>query len=65
MALALIVRRYGGSSLRGLKPVLRLFGLPGGPLREPRLPLDAAEVEKMALALDQLQIPGAPRLPKS
>lgn len=64
MALAAIVRRYGGSSLRGLKPMLNLFGVPGGTLREPRLPLDAAEVEKMARAVDALQIPGAPRLVK-
>ena len=64
MALAAIVRRYGGSSLRGLKPMLNLFGVPGGTLREPRMPLDPAEVEKMAKAVDALQIPGAPRLVK-
>ncbi len=62
MALAAIVRRYGGSSLRGLKPMLNLFGVPGGTLREPRLPLDAAEVEKMAKAVAALKIPGAPQL---
>lgn len=62
MSLAAIVRRYGGSSLRGLKPMLNLFGVPGGTLREPRLPLDGAEVEKMAKAVAELQIPGAPRL---
>ena len=62
MSLAAIVRRYGGSSLRGLKPMLNLFGLPGGTLREPRVALEAAEVEKMARAVDALQIPGAPRL---
>jgi 4-hydroxy-tetrahydrodipicolinate synthase len=62
MSLAAIVRRYGGSSLRGLKPMLNLFGVPGGTLREPRMPLDPAEVEKMAKAVDALQIPGAPRL---
>lgn len=65
MSLAAIVRRYGGSSLRGLKPMLSLFGVPGGALREPRLPLDAAEVEKMARAVDALAIPGAPRLKAS
>jgi 4-hydroxy-tetrahydrodipicolinate synthase len=64
MSLAQIVRKYGGSSLRGLKPMLSLFGVPGGPLREPRMPLDPAEVEKMAKAVDALNIPGAPKLPK-
>lgn len=62
MALAAIVRQYGGSSLRGLKPMLNAFGLPGGTLREPRLPLDSADVEKMAKTVAELQIPGAPRL---
>jgi dihydrodipicolinate synthase/N-acetylneuraminate lyase len=65
MSLAAIVRRYGGSSLRGLKPMLNAFGLPGGTLREPRLPLDSGEVEKMAKAVAALQIPGAPVLPES
>ena len=65
MSLAAIVRKYGGSSLRGLKPMLNLFGVPGGTLREPRLPLDRAEVEKMAKAVAELQIPGAPRLQTS
>jgi dihydrodipicolinate synthase/N-acetylneuraminate lyase len=63
MSLAAIVRRYGGSSLRGLKPMLNAFGLPGGTLREPRLALDGAEIEKMVKAVTALQIPGAPQLP--
>ena len=62
MSLADIVRRYGGSSLRGLKPMLNAFGVPGGTLREPRLPLGDAEIEKMVKAVAELQIPGAPRL---
>ena len=65
MSLAAIIRRYGGSSLRGLKPMLNAFGLPGGALREPRLPLDASDIEKMAKAVAALQIPGAPRLAAS
>jgi 4-hydroxy-tetrahydrodipicolinate synthase len=65
MSLAAIVRKYGGSSLRGLKPMLNAFGLPGGTLREPRLPLPPAEIEKMAAAVAALQIPGAPALPAS
>jgi 4-hydroxy-tetrahydrodipicolinate synthase len=64
MSLAMIVQRYGGSSLRGLKPALKAFGLPGGPLREPRLPLDAAEVQKMVNAIIELQIPELAGLPK-
>lgn len=64
MSLALIVKRYGGSSLRGLKPLLNAFGLPGGTLREPRLPLDAAEVGKMVKAVLELKLPELPPLPK-
>ena len=57
MSLALIVKRFGGASLRGLKPLLNAFGLPGGTLREPRLPLEAAEIEKMVKAVKELNIP--------
>lgn len=60
MSLALIVKRYGGSSLRGLKPLLNAFGLPAGTLREARLPLDAAEIDKMMKAVLELQLPELP-----
>ncbi len=57
MSLAEIVAHYGGSSLRGLKPLLNELGLPSGPLREPRMPLDSSEVEKMRNAIIKLEIP--------
>jgi 4-hydroxy-tetrahydrodipicolinate synthase len=63
MALAGIVKKFGGSSLRGLKPMLAAFGLPGGSLREPRLPLEPAEVDKMVKAVAALQLPELPQPP--
>ena len=64
MGLAEIVKRYGGATLRGLKPLLNAFGLPGGTLREPRLPIDAADLDTMIKAVLALQIPELPPLPK-
>ena len=63
MSLAAVVRKYGGSTLRGMKPLLNAFGLPGGTLREPRLALEAAEIDKMIKAVLALRIPGLDRLP--
>ena len=57
MTLALIVKRFGGSSLRGTKPLLNALGLPGGTLHEPRIPLEAAEIEKMRNAIKELNLP--------
>ena len=57
MSLAKIVHHFGGSSLRGLKPLLNALGLPGGMLREPRFPLEPAEIEKMVKAVKELNIP--------
>jgi len=64
MGLAEIVKRFGGATLRGIKPLLNAFGLPGGTLREPRLPIDAAELDKMINAVLALQIQELPPLPK-
>lgn len=64
MGLAEIVKRYGGATLRGLKPLLNAFGLPGGTLREPWLPIDAADLDTMIKAVLALQIPELPPLPK-
>lgn len=57
MELATIIQRYGGSSLRGMKPLLAAYGLPGGGLREPRLPFEQAEVDKMLKAIIELRLP--------
>lgn len=62
MGLAAINNRFGGSSMRGMKPLMNAFGLPGGTLRLPRMPIGAAELDEMVKAVLQLQIPGTPPL---
>jgi 4-hydroxy-tetrahydrodipicolinate synthase len=64
MALASIINRYGGFTLRGFKPLLNAYGLPGGTLRPPRLPISPADAEEMVKAVAKLEIPGIPPLPK-
>ena len=58
MALTAINNRYGGSSMRAMKPLLNAFGLPGGTLRPPRLPVSAADVDEVVKAVLRLKIPG-------
>lgn len=60
MALTNINKRYGGSSMRAMKPLMNAFGLPGGSLRPPRLPVSAAELEKVVQEVLKLEIPGLP-----
>jgi 4-hydroxy-tetrahydrodipicolinate synthase len=60
MALTNINKRYGGSSMRAMKPLMNAFGLPGGSLRPPRLPVSAAELEKVVQEVLELEIPGLP-----
>ena len=62
MGLAAIINRYGGSTLRGLKPLLNAFGLPGGTLRDPRVAIGPDELEEMIKAVLELKIPGTPPL---
>ncbi len=64
MALTTINKRYGGSSMRAMKPLMNAFGLPGGSLRPPRLPISAAELEKVVQEVLKLKIPGLPSLVK-
>lgn len=61
IALHEINGRYGGSSMRAMKPLLNAFGLPGGTLRPPRLPIDADTVGKVVAEILALGIPGVPQ----
>lgn len=60
MMLTTINKRYGGSAMRAMKPLMNAFGLPGGSLRPPRLPISATELEKVVQEVMQLKIPGLP-----
>jgi 4-hydroxy-tetrahydrodipicolinate synthase len=62
MALTTLNKRYGGSSMRAMKPLMNAFGLPGGNLRPPRLPVSAADLEKAVQEVLKLKIPGLPPL---
>jgi len=62
IALTAISNRYGGSSMRAMKPLMNAFGLPGGTLRAPRLPVSAAELDDVVQAVLRLQLPGLPPL---
>lgn len=59
MAFAAVYSRFGGgSAARGLKPLMNAYGLPGGELRLPRLPIDDAEVQQMIAQIRHIPIPG-------
>jgi 4-hydroxy-tetrahydrodipicolinate synthase len=62
IALNAIDTRFGGtaSSMRAMKPLMNAFGLPGGALRPPRLPISAAELKAVVQAVNKLRIPGLP-----
>ena len=57
------VNQFGGSSGRGIKPLLNKLGLPGGTLRAPRIAISDAEAEQMLNAYAALKLPFAPMLP--
>ncbi len=64
LALNGIDARYGGtpSSMRAMKPLMNAFGLPGGYLRPPRLPVSAAELKEVIQAVSRLELPGLPSI---
>jgi 4-hydroxy-tetrahydrodipicolinate synthase len=64
MAFTSTQKAYGGSSMRAMKPLLNAYGLPGGTLRPPRLPITPAELEKVIAATVKLDLPGLPPLPR-
>lgn len=56
MALYEINQRYGGSSMRAMKPLMRAFGFEGGVLRPPRQAIDAEQTEKAAAEIRAMGI---------
>jgi len=56
MGLYEINQRYGGSSMRAMKPLMRHFGFEGGVLRPPRQPIGAEQVAKAAAEIGALGI---------
>ncbi len=62
MAFTSTQKAYGGSSMRAMKPLLNAYGLPGGTLRPPRLPITSAEQEKVIADTIKLDLPGLPPL---
>jgi len=60
MAFASIYVRYGGSTMRGMKPLMNAFGLPGGELRPPRLPISDADLRQFIAEIEKLNLPGLP-----
>jgi dihydrodipicolinate synthase/N-acetylneuraminate lyase len=63
MALTATQKRFGGSSMRAMKPLLNAYGLPGGTLRPPRLPITPEELEGVLKQTIKLELPGLPPLP--
>lgn len=64
MAFVAINVRYAksSSSMRGLKPLLNAFGLPGGTLRPPRVSIGGADLAAMIQDVLRLKLPGIPSL---
>lgn len=57
MRLRAIMRGPVRSNQRGAKALLNAYGLPGGYVRPPRLPVSPAELAEIAKAVEALQIP--------
>jgi 4-hydroxy-tetrahydrodipicolinate synthase len=60
MALHALIQRFGGGMMTGVKPLLNAFGLSGGSLRLPRLPVSAAELKEFVREVQKLDLPGMP-----
>jgi 4-hydroxy-tetrahydrodipicolinate synthase len=59
MAFGMAYKRFGeGSAARGLKPLMNAYGLPGGYLRLPRIPIEDAELSQMIAMIKKIPIPG-------
>ena len=61
MRLAKILSRSGGGGLRSTKPIMNAFGLPGGHLRPPRLPIGSEDASARVRDIVALDIPGFPQ----
>jgi dihydrodipicolinate synthase/N-acetylneuraminate lyase len=57
MAFASVYNLYGGSSARGLKPLMNAYGLPGGALRPPRLAVSNEELKDMIRRIKLIRFP--------
>ena len=57
MQLWAITSRYGGSMLRGMKPLMNAYGLRAGTLRPPRVPINDADLQSMIAAVQAIEIP--------
>jgi 4-hydroxy-tetrahydrodipicolinate synthase len=62
IALIAINNKYGGSAMRALKPLMNAFGLPGGTLRPPRMPISDGDLDAVVKAVLKLEIPDLPPL---
>jgi 4-hydroxy-tetrahydrodipicolinate synthase len=60
MRFASIHSRSGGGFIRSLKPLMNAFGLPGGRLRSPRLPISYDDLEQRVADIVKLDLPGIP-----
>jgi 4-hydroxy-tetrahydrodipicolinate synthase len=65
MRFTAINNRYGGSSMRGMKPLMNAFGLPGGHMRPPRIPISGTELDEVVKDVLRLDLPGLPPLAKA
>ena len=59
LSLYSIVFQYNGNSSaqRALKPLMNAFGLPGGSVRPPMVPINDADLAAMVAAVDRIGIP--------
>jgi len=64
MAFTAIQKRFGGSSMRAMKPLMNAYGLPGGTLRPPRLPITPEELAGVLQQTIELDLPGLPPAPR-
>jgi len=65
MAFTAIQKRFGGSSMRAMKPLMNAYGLPGGTLRPPRLPITPEELAGVLRQTIELDLPGLPPAPRA
>jgi 4-hydroxy-tetrahydrodipicolinate synthase len=61
MAFARAYNRCGGSTMRGMKPLMNAYGLPGGHLRPPRAAITQEELDGFIRVVETLDIPGIPK----
>ena len=65
MAFTTVYNRHGGSTMRGLKPLMNVFGLPGGTLRPPRIAISDTQRDVFVQQVLKLDLAGLPELAAS